>query len=515
MSDILIFFDCESYSVPQDITILEAAERIGKAIPHICSHPKLSVSGNCRSCLVEVALPDKDNVLQWQPTPVLACSTKVQNGMHVRTQSEMVRASRESVMEFLFAQRPLDCTVCDKAGDCSLQNIAFDYGRSCSRFHETKIKKPKQIIVGPRLILDAERCILCSLCVRFCKEVLKKDLIAFSERGSATQLVCAPQSDMESNYWLNMVDICPAGALVDSKATLKPRPWLLKKTPSISTESSVGVNIDVWSREGTLYAITPRRNDFVNDTWMPDSAREAFVDKRERCSECRIRGAVVTLEEAVRYSAQQIKESGGFGIVGSSFLSLEEQFLLKKLLDSTPSKLFWLKHEDRGDGFLVSDDRTPNLNGAFLSGLLSQPPDDLNAIKAAFAQNTFKTWLVFYEDIATWVDKKALDGKTLIYCNTHSNKSAKEATVLLPALTVFEQAGCFVNRDYRLQKFLKAVERKGVPSISDAIKGLLSHFNITVDLWPTIQAAIPALQNTSFDEIPLTGIQLKKSDKSV
>ena len=257
---------------------------MGKEIPHYCYHPKLSVSGNCRMCLVELGTPAFDRAtgkpvldekgdpkIMFFPNPVIACATRLTAGMHVKTQSDKVKECREGVLEFLLINHPLDCPICDQAGECLLQEFATDYGRGSSRFIEDKVVKPKRTFLGPRVMLDDERCILCSRCIRFCQEVVEDDVLGFVDQGPYTTLTCYPGKQLENNYSLNTVDICPVGALTSRDFRFRMRVWFLKETPSICAESSVGVNTLVASREGKVYRITPRRNDEVNDTWMPDS----------------------------------------------------------------------------------------------------------------------------------------------------------------------------------------------------------------------------------------------------
>ena len=275
--------------VPNGINAVEAAALHGKEVPHYCYHPKLSVAGNCRMCLVEMGTPMRDRstgeaILEddgspkigWVPKPVIGCATNVSAGMHLRTESDLVTECREGIMEFLLVNHPLDCPICDQAGECRLQEFATDYGRGFSRYIERKNVKPKRTRLGPRVTLDDERCILCSRCIRFSQEVAKDDVLGFVDRGSFSTLTCFPGKELSNNYSLNTVDICPVGALTSTDFRFKMRVWFLKETKSICTESSTGCNTIISSREGVIQRITPRRNDLVNDTWMTDSGREIY-----------------------------------------------------------------------------------------------------------------------------------------------------------------------------------------------------------------------------------------------
>ena len=286
---ISVFIDGAEARCAPGANIVDVAASIGVEIPHYCYHSKLSVSGNCRMCLVEMGLPGKDRAtgkpmlnpdgslqIQFFPGPAIACGTKASAGMHIRTKSEVVKKCREGVQEFLLINHPLDCPICDQAGECRLQEFATNYGKGYSRFEEEKNVKPKRTLLGPRVMLDDERCILCSRCIRFSKEIAKDDVLGFTDRGSYTTLTCYPGKRLENNYSLNTVDICPVGALTSTDFRFKMRVWFLKATPSIDSETSTGCNTEVWSREGKIHRITPRQNDAVNDTWMPDSGRVLY-----------------------------------------------------------------------------------------------------------------------------------------------------------------------------------------------------------------------------------------------
>ncbi|MCC6415131.1 MAG: (2Fe-2S)-binding protein, partial [Opitutaceae bacterium] len=287
---VTVNIDGKEIAVPKGTNLIEASRQINVDVPHFCYHPKLSIAGNCRMCLVEMGMPAVDPAtkapimdeatgkqkISWIPRPVIGCGTTVAPGMHVRTKSPMAKSAQEGVMEFLLINHPLDCPICDQAGECKLQEQATGYGRGYSRFVEQKVVKPKRTVLGPRVILDDERCILCSRCIRFSKEIAKDDVLGFVNRGSYSTLTCYPGKKLENNYSLNTVDICPVGALTSTDFRFKMRVWFLKQTNSICTESSVGANTVVWSREGIIYRVTPRQNDAVNDTWMTDSGRELY-----------------------------------------------------------------------------------------------------------------------------------------------------------------------------------------------------------------------------------------------
>ncbi|MBV9490692.1 MAG: (2Fe-2S)-binding protein, partial [Verrucomicrobia bacterium] len=268
--------------------VIEACGQAGKFIPRYCYHPKLSSPGNCRMCLIEMGMPkmgpdrkpelgeDGKPVINWIPRPQISCAQEVAEGMGIRTDSALTRECRNGVMEFLLINHPLDCPICDQAGECQLQEFSVQYGTAGSRFLEEKVKKPKRVALGPRVTLDDERCILCSRCIRFMQEVAKDDVLGFVSRGGHTYLTAAPGRLLDSNYSLNTVDICPVGALTSTDFRFKMRVWFLKETKSICTSCATGCNTTIGAREDVVYRQTPRENDEVNSCWMCDYGRLNF-----------------------------------------------------------------------------------------------------------------------------------------------------------------------------------------------------------------------------------------------
>jgi len=528
-NQVTINYDGQDVSVPANLNLVEVASLLGKEIPHYCFHEKLSVSGNCRMCLVEIGMPMRDRAtgaavldeagkpkIGWAPKPAIGCATKVSPGLHVRTQTPAVKDCREGVTEFLLANHPLDCPICDKAGECRLQEFSAEYGRNYTRFVENKTPKPKHVDIGERIVLDDERCILCSRCIRFCNEVLHEGYLGFTERGSHSTLSVYPGKRFDSNYSLNTVDICPVGALTSKDFRFQMRVWFLKAVNGICTESSAGVNTKVWSREGRIYRITPRRNDAVNDTWMADSGRMLYkeVESPNRLKVALVGGHNVGIDETLSRVAALLKQ-GPAAIVGSAHSTVEEQFLLKRLSKAVLAPVFFVSRAGQGDGLLVTEDKTPNLRGALLTGLISNVPvTDLKVIGDQIDAGRIKTLLCVREDLlAAGLTQAQLDKVNLVYAGTHVPEFAAEANVLFPVPTVFERAGTFVNCQFRLQKFGQAVPApEGVPSEIFALARLLDlscvKCGITPSLaavWAEIARDIPAFAGISYDTLPDEG----------
>jgi NADH-quinone oxidoreductase subunit G len=526
--------DGREIAVPKGTNVIEAARLVGVDVPHYCYHPKLTISGNCRMCLVEMGTPAFDPAtkapimdpatgkqrINWIPRPQIGCATNASPGLHIRTNTPQIKECREGVMEFLLINHPLDCPICDQAGECKLQEQSTGYGRGYSRFVEQKNVKPKRTQLGPRVTLDDERCILCSRCIRFCREIVKDDVLGFIDRGSYSTLTCYPGKALANNYSLNTVDICPVGALTSTDFRFKMRVWFLKQTNSIDTESSVGANTVVWSREGVIYRITPRRNDEVNDTWLADSARDLYkpVQSADRLGAIRINGATGTLEVAVNAAAELLESAAGaVAVVGSGRSSVEEQFLTAKLATALKASVQLVSRVGQGDGILISADRNPNVRGALVTGLIkSLPANRLTALAAAIDAGTVRAVVSVGEDLAAaGLSAAQLAKVAIVYLGTHAHATSAAARVVIPTQMVFEKCGTFVNQQFRLQKFLKAVP--GVAGSHDDLAvlarlitacgaaGVPSEIHA---LWTTLAAEVPALATITFGNLPETGLLL-------
>ena len=538
VENITINIDGQDVVVPKGINIIEAVKMAGKGkeVPHYCYHPKLSIAGNCRMCMVEMGMPMRDRAtgeaileedgspkIGWMPKPTIGCATNASPGMHIRTHSDMVKESRNGVTEFLLINHPLDCPICDQAGECRLQEFSAEHGRGYSRFIEDKNVKPKRTRLGPRVTLDDERCILCSRCVRFSKEIANDDVLGFVDRGTYSTLTCYPGKELAHNYSLNTVDICPVGALTSTDFRFKMRVWFLKRTHSICTESSIGANTEIWSREGKIYRITPRRNDEVNDTWMTDSGRDLFkpIESDDRLTHYTIEGVHTTCDEAAA-SVVKLIQAGDVALVGSAHSSVEEQFFYKQIADRSGAKVSLVSHQGEGDGLLLSEDRSPNLRGALVTGLITDLPEaSLETLACEINSGAVKTIFAVNEDLTELgISKEALAKINVIYIGTHANATSEVASVVLPSLSVFEKDGTFINQSFRLQRFKAAVPGpRGVEpdyTVLEKIAAPLSQekpASLTIDLvWERMAPKISQFDDSfRWRSLPDDGVALNAS----
>ncbi len=462
------------YQVEAGKNILETCRSVGVEIPFFCYHPDLKVAGSCRMCLVYTGMPARDRAtgepiknedgsqkIAWMPKPSIACGTNVAEGMQIITDSDAVKDCRRAVLEFLLLNHPLDCPICDKAGECKLQEYAHAYGNAQSRYVESKNVKPKKVEVAGKIMLDAERCIQCSRCIRFCNEFVGKSIFGFTKHGSKTEIAVYPHADNDSNYLLNVVDGCPVGALTEKAFRFKMRTWFLKTADGICGESSAGVNTRIWSREGKIYRITPRRNDAVNGMWMSDSGRYEFrlFDEGNRVLRPLIDASPCALSYATDRCVEILK-LGGVAIVANAWQTLEEQYITGELAKACGAEVYMVSHLREDDGKFVSADKTPNMRGAFLTGLVAQYPQaNLDSLAKKVRSGEVKTILCLGENLrALGFDAKDFKSANIVFCGALENETSAAAKICIPFRSQFEKRGLWVNRQFRVQKFEKAVD---------------------------------------------------------
>jgi NADH-quinone oxidoreductase subunit G len=467
---------------PKGTRVIEACGQAQKFIPRYCYHPKLSAPGNCRMCMVEMGMPkmtpDRKPVLgpdgkpeiAWIPRPQISCAQDVAEGMGIRTGSPMVEEARKGVLEFLLINHPLDCPICDQAGECRLQEFSVEFGQGESRFLDEKVKKPKNVELGPRITLDAERCILCTRCIRFMKEVANDDVLGIVERGSFNSIACHPDRILDNNYSLNTVDICPVGALTSNDFRFKMRVWFLKETKTIDVNCGTGANIIIGSRENTIYRITPRENNDVNGVWLPDSHRLNFkyVADERRLTKPTVKGQPVDWRTATAIAAEILKAHTAeqLWLVASGRQTNEELFLTSRLIDALEIEKQHdiLPRTGEPDGLLIAADRNPNTTGAKVLGVsASKPGSRLKKLVEGVRSGAIKTVITLGEDLTkcglTADDLKKLDA--IIALDILSNQTTPHATVLLPASAWVEKRGSMINVKGRLQRLNRAVAAPG------------------------------------------------------
>jgi NADH-quinone oxidoreductase subunit G len=463
--------DGRKIEVADGLTVIQAAEHAGIEIPHYCWHPGLSISGNCRMCLVEI---------EKAPKLQIACNTRVTDGMVVRTTSEKTKTAQKAVLEFLLINHPIDCPVCDQAGECKLQEYYMDYDRQRSRMPlEDKVHKGKAIPIGEHVILDQERCILCARCTRFCDEVTKTSELGIFERGDHSRIELAPGKTLDNPYSINVVDICPVGALTSRDFRFKARVWYLERTDSVCGACANGCNMEIYHREGRIFRFQPRANLEVNDYWMCDVGRLSCgqLQGEGRLLEVLMRGeqqfAPADWPTAIAAVGCRLRDiaatgAGAVAIVVSAQASNEEIVLVRRLgqaLGATVAGISWSPPGSTGDDFLIKADKNPNTSGLRLQGLGTDPAA-VERVLGDVEAGRVKALVLVRTDLTRWVDaaraERALErADCVVVLDSDGRQAAQYANAVLPIGTYAESDGTFTNHAQRVQRLRQAVALPG------------------------------------------------------
>jgi len=467
-----ILIDDRMVEAAEGLTLLRAAENAGIPIPHFCYHTAFPPEGSCRMCLVEI---------EGLPKLELACSTMVKEGLKVQTMSAKVVEARKGVLEFLLAEHPLDCPICDKAGECKLQDYFEEYGLFRSQFKEAKEKREKKFKLSRNLILDRERCILCTRCVRFLNEITKTEDAGILNRGIHSEVGIYESELIDNNYSGNLAQICPVGAITDSDFRFKTRVWFLESDESICPLCSRGCNIAIDSHPGhpralrtrRVYRVRARPNPDVNSHWICDYGRYgyAYLDEARQDRLVWKKGGLETrliwdkaaqiLTEKVR-SLVHLRKNSRIGVVLHSNLTNEELFLADRLFRKGlgVEKLFLADPPPgKGDGFLLTSDRTANRRGLLEVGLPVQALD-------AKALSDLDLLFIFGHYLADGTSaanlKYALE-KVETKALFASHKSGLDGLVdfVIPVPVIAEKNGTLTNVDGRVQPFVAGLDFNG------------------------------------------------------
>jgi NADH-quinone oxidoreductase subunit G len=465
-------------------TIIRAAHRVGVDVPHYCWHPGLSVAANCRMCLVEVMPPPGRpammlDVLAWdelhqtyvpQKKPKLqpACQQAAADGMVVKSQtSEHAVKARSAVQELLLLNHPVDCPICDQAGECRLQDYWLEHQASKKRMRDEPIHKPKGVVFGPTIVYDAERCIMCTRCVRVSAELAKDPVLSMRERGNLNEITVAPGRQLDHNYTLMTEYVCPVGALTSSDFRFKARVWFLRSARTICNNCAGGCNsfTDFDPRNQTVYRYRPRENEAVNKYWMCD---EGMLDyqriHRDRVLEPRVRGDEVSDGAALEKAAELLKAASPqkTAILLSAQHSNEDNLALLDLGKALGAlQIFYTgRPPGKGDDILMCEDKNPNAAGVLaLSGGKAKPLLDL---VAAIKEGKVGALLALGSAIGNPNEAGVLkDVKSFVALSTHEGPIASAAAVVLPASSWAEADGTFVNRLGMWQESDRAINPQG------------------------------------------------------
>lgn len=516
-----VTIDGKKIKVEPGTTIIKAAELLGIYIPRYCYLKELSIVATCRMCLVEV---------EKAPKLMTACSTPVTDNMVVYTNTEKVRKARQDILEFLLINHPLDCPICDQAGECFLQDYYMDYGLYKSRFPlDLKIRRPKRRKIGKYLVLDNERCILCTRCVRFLKEITKTSELCVRERGDSSEIDLFMNQEVNNDYSMNLADICPVGAITSADFRFKKRVWYLKSTPSICLNCATGCNIYIQYVNGTIYRLLPRENPDINGLWMCDIGRLSYKVTLNG-KQCLNPGSfkerkliVMDYDEVIRNVNELIdrviKEGGrdSIGVLGSGMLSLEDNLALAEFAKNVIGTKFLCMdfpfEQGIRDGILINKDPLPNTKGARLvhSAYGGVPVEQFIS---QVNEGRIKVLLLGGNDLNLL--KKEINTKGVKIIGFFSNFDIlfSDIEYLIPVPSYFSIRGLFVNYAGIVQKTEQAITINNVKPLwahiyeLSLLMGYDSGLKDAASVLRRLNEKIPELRDINYERAGLNGVKI-------
>lgn len=447
---VTVLIDGKEHKFPKGTNLLEACQSVGAKIPFFCYHPGLSAPAVCRQCLVEI---------KGSPKPVPSCYTNVADKMEVTTDSPKVLDVRRQMLEFTLLNHPIDCPVCDKAGECSLQRHYFDWDGKLARNEGDKIRKAKVVDVGEHIVLDQERCILCTRCVRVCNEVAKSPDLTIANRGARAILTTAPGHRLDNPYSINTVDVCPVGALTSKDFRFSRRAWELSASPSVCPGCATGCNIEVHASRGKIRRLVPRENLAVNKFWMCDSGRFEYKAVHEnRLLLPLVGGKRAKLDVAIAEAARLLLDTGSLGVVFSAQATNEDTHALLRLaVEGLKIERLYVGGKPAGasDAILINADKNPNTTGV---KKVVPAARSLTDLQADITSGAVRGLLVLGNETFVLPAKKLV---ALVVLASHKGPLVDAAHVALPVATWAEVDGTFTNKDVLVQRIHSATSPAG------------------------------------------------------
>lgn len=517
---ISLTIDGKAVTVPKGTNVLEAAKTVGIDISHFCYHPGLSAPAVCRQCLVDV---------KGAPKLVPSCYTPVADKMEVSTNNEKTLAARQQMLEFTLVNHPVDCPICDKAGECTLQKLYHEWDHQPSRITHEKVHKPKRVDLGPTIILDAERCILCTRCIRVCDEVAHSHQLEMAWRGDHQQLTTAPGKQLDHPYSLNTVDVCPVGALTSKDFRFSMRAWELNATQSICTGCATGCNIEIHHARGEIHRLVPRENQAVNKFWMCDEGRMTYKEIRDRrTAGATLRGAPTSLDKALNFAAErllalkQAQSMAQVGVVLNAQASNEDNWLLLQTAQALGISRIYTAGKapvpGRADNILRHADVNPNSAG--LQAMLANPMT-MKQLSTDLGTGGLKgVWILGGNVALSDGAKTALSKLDLvIYQTAHSDELAELAQLVLPSAAWAEFDGTITNAQGMVQRLRCAIEPPGdalphhelVARLGERL-GIARKHQTVHQLFQQMKQAVPAFANANYGrELPVLQLRFAGS----
>lgn len=494
-------------TVPKGTTILEAAKQAGILIPHYCYHPGLPIAGVCRMCLVDV---------EGMPKLQIGCQAQVTDGQTVRVSSDEARKAREGVLEFLLINHPLDCPICDQAGECELQDYVFQEGRARTRYTPTYAKRFNPVEdFGGDVLYVPNRCILCTRCVRFMEHVAEEPILNVSERGDRAYIGIHPDRELVHPWAGNVVDLCPVGSLLSKDFLHRARAWELDKSASVCTGCSQGCNVNLDTRSGVVVRVRPRVNAEVNRYFICDHGRLHYrwMNRGDRIEAPLVaeRGELVATDwdHALGRAAELLAGvSGRAAALVSPTASNEALFLVRRALEAFEvSGVVRVERAERDEplagvpNLALRRERAPNVTGATLLGYREDSDETVAELGEAAVV------LVLDDDLVGLPPDVLAGSGAVIYLGTVLPEAARVADVVLPIANVAEEDGTFVNRDRRAQRYFQA---KGAPGMARPAWWALGELLVAAGRGEPVTSAGEAFERLAASEDAFRGLSYER-----
>lgn len=508
-----LFVNGQEVEVEAGKNLIDAIGAVGIEIPHFCYHPALGADGNCRMCLVGIE--------DGRPPLVPACKTPAQEGMKVQLDTEYIKKIQRDVLELELINHPVDCPVCDQAGECTLQDYYMTYGLEDSRMQVPQVTKGKKMDFGCGVIHDQERCVLCGRCVRFTRQITKTGELGIVNRTDAARVDIFPGRPLDNRYALNIVDICPVGAMTSADFRFKQRAWFLKRDEGICHGCSKGCNIYIDHhrekyKDDIIYRYRARTNLLVNGYFICDEGRLSYrLENDNRQTETLISKNAASFDQGIKGILRKLNDASKVLMLISPDCSLEQMWAVKRIATLFGAALSgysdaYIKDGD-GDDYLICDDKAANRKGLELLEINTDRATFESDLKEADLFINFDNDLFFTE--CNEALKPLLENKLYIAICSRKLPIFSTASIVLPTTSYSEYGGSVINENGVLQTFTKTVSknlvRHDILEITRLLGGALP---AAEQVWSEIRKSVPILADVQPEHIPAEGLTLTTSE---
>lgn len=506
---IKLFVNGQEVEVESGKNLIDAIGAVGIEIPHLCYHPALGADGNCRMCLVGIE--------DGRPPIVPACKTPAREGMRVQLDTDKVKKIQRDIMELELINHPIDCPICDQAGECKLQDYYMGYDLQNSRMQVAPVKKAKNLDFGCGVVHDQERCVVCGRCVRFTRQITGTGELGIINRSDAARVNIFPGRPLNNRYALNVVDLCPVGAMTSRDFRFRQRVWFLQKDKGICHGCARGCNIYIDHnrekyKDDLIYRFRPRHNPLVNGYFICDEGRLSYKrENDDRLSSTLVEGKNTSFEDGIQRIQLELNQAKKTLMLVSPSSTLEQQWAVKRiatLYGATCSGYSeaYLKPGD-GDDFLICDDKSANRRGLELLGIDCSRESFLAALERCDLLITFDNDLFALGNNSEL--RERLANTRTIAVSSHVNGMTAGSLVALPVASYSEYSGSIVNTANILQSFTRAVRKNNDPvDILEVTRLLGGAVRDNAQAWPGMRTSVAELAEVNPQQIPSEGLQL-------